>query len=116
MKFTSPFLHLIFILYYLSIYLLPTLSQPLEWDDRYLQSRHFTPETVAAVERPFVRLTLRMRANPQVYGNDILFPNFYSQLATCTRQSNSSSSGELQLTEACDELLLFLLDLGLLTL
>ncbi len=114
MKSTSPFLHLIFILYYLSPYPLSTFGQPLEWDDRYLQSRHFTPETVAAVERPFVRLTLRMRDNPQVYGNDILFPNFYPQLAACTRQSNSSSNG--QLTEACDELLLFLLDLGLLPL
>ncbi|KAH9390803.1 hypothetical protein TYRP_006387 [Tyrophagus putrescentiae] len=110
MKSTAPFFHFIFILYYLELPL-PNFTQPLDWDDAYLQSRHFTPKTMAAVERPFARFTTRMNAHPQEYGNDILFPNFYPQLAACTRPTGNN--GALQLTEACDGLLIFLRDLDL---
>ncbi len=110
MKSTAPFFHFIFILYYLELPL-PNFTQPLDWDDAYLQSRHFTLKTMAAVERPFARFTTRMNAHPQEYGNDILFPNFYPQLAACTRPTGNN--GALQLTEACDGLLIFLRDLDL---
>ena len=108
MKSTAPFFHLIFIFF--PFFPLPTLSQPLDWDDRYLQRIPLTPETMAAVERPFAHLTRRMNARPQAYGNAILFPHFYQQLANCT---TTGEDGEQHLWEACGELLTFIWDLDL---
>ena len=117
MKSTSPFLHLIFILNYLSPYPLPTFGQPFDWDDAHIHGLQLTAETMAAVQRPFARLTARMNANPQVYGNDILFPHFYLQLVECTRPIPGSSNGQQQqLTGTCNDLLPFLWDLELMPL
>ncbi|KAH9390805.1 hypothetical protein TYRP_006389 [Tyrophagus putrescentiae] len=107
MQSTALFFHLIFIL--APFFPLPTLSQPMDWDDRYFQRVPLTPEIEAAVGRPFARLTRRMNARPQAYGNEILFRHFYHQLADCTTTTN----GEQHLTEACGELLTFIWDLDL---
>ncbi len=111
MKSTVPFFYFIFILYYLSLPS-PLFGQPFDWDDAHLHGRVLTPEMEAAVKRPFARLTERMNANPRDYANDILFPNFYPQLAECTRPTGRN--GALQFTAACEELLIFLMDLDLL--
>ncbi|KAH9390812.1 hypothetical protein TYRP_006396 [Tyrophagus putrescentiae] len=94
--------------------------QRLDWDDRYLLNRHFT-ETVTTMERTFARFTTRINRHPQTFGNEMLFPHFYRQLADCTTTTTTEEDSEEEeeeeqqhLTEACGELLTFLQDLDLL--
>ncbi len=106
---TTP--HLTFILSFLL--LSPYPSQQLEYDDQYLFNRELNRGTRTAIERRFAQLTEKMNAQPRDYAEATLFPHFYLQLAACTGPTTRNTR-ELKLTAACDNLLTFLWDLGLL--
>ena len=104
----------IFSLILCSLFLSPYLSQQLEFDDRYLSNRQLDQGMVAAINDQFNLLTDKMNTEPRLYAEVTIFPHFYSQLDACTANNNENQHRPIRLTEACDELLIFLQDLDLL--